>query len=202
MPYIKETFDVRTIAQAKNVVLSDDANNPNKFEIETSFLVQKIKDFGVITSESKVLDFGCGMGRVSKGLVEEFKCNVIGVDISESMLKFAMLYVSNPSKFKPTLTLNENESIDCALSIFCLQHTENPKKEVEVIYNSVKANGFFILLNEKQRFVPEAVDANGYVIWNDDCVDIENLVSSKFSEVKRIQYLSGKIDIILYQKVV
>ena len=66
MPYIKQVFDVTTFDQAKNVVLTYSDKDPEKFERETNFLVDAIQKNIDLDESKTVLDFGCGMGRVSK----------------------------------------------------------------------------------------------------------------------------------------
>lgn len=200
MQYIKEAFDVVTLEQAKNVVLTDDPSNPDKFDKETKFLIDAIDNQNIITSESNILDFGCGMGRVSRELIKKFNCNVIGVDISTSMLNFAKSYVNNSVKFTPLIRHTTTNSIDICISTFVLQHTENPKKEISNIFNVVKPNGYFILLNEQHRFVPGSVDHNNYIIWKDDKFDIFGEVENKFKKIKSIPYMDTGIDIIFYKK--
>lgn len=198
--YVKEVFDVGTIDHAKHVVLTSDPNNPNKFEQETQFLIDVIRKQDIIKKDDIVLDFGCGMGRVSKQLIATFDCTVVGVDISESMLKFAMLYVAKPQRFRFGTHYSIPESVDVALSTFVLQHTENPIKEIDNIYNVIKPGGWFVLLNENKRFVPADVDRNNYVVWNDDGVNIHTEVAKRFTEKHRVKYLQTETDIIFYQK--
>jgi ubiquinone/menaquinone biosynthesis C-methylase UbiE len=200
MRYIKEVFDVVTLEQAKNVVLTDDPTNPNKFDQETKFLIDIINGQNIITPESNVLDFGCGMGRVSRELVKNFSCNVIGVDISTSMLNFAKSYVNNPAKFTPLIRYTTPNSVDICISTFVLQHTENPKREISNIFNVIKTNGYFILVNELHRFIPDSVDNNNYIIWKDDNFNIFEEVESKFKKTRSIPYMDTGIDIIVYQK--
>ena len=35
-----------------------------------------------LTSDSWVLDYGCGVGRLAKVMIEHYGCRVVGVDIS------------------------------------------------------------------------------------------------------------------------
>ena len=200
MKYIKEAFDVVTLEQAKNVVLTDDPSNPNKFDQETKFLIDIINDQNIITPESNVLDFGCGMGRVSRELVKTFNCNVTGVDISTSMLNFAKSYVNNSAKFTPLIRHTIPNSIDVCISTFVLQHTENPKREIANIFNVVKTDGYFILLNEQYRFIPGDIDSNNYIVWKDDKFNIFEEIESKFKKIKSIPYMDTGIDIIVYKK--
>ena len=200
MPYIKEAFDVFTLEQAKNVVLTDSPSNPNKFEQETKFLIDTVDAENIISKESIVLDYGCGMGRVSRELIRKFSCHVIGVDISTTMLNFAKSYVDNIEKFTPLISHTYPNSVDVCLCTFVLQHTENPKKEISNIFNVIKPNGYFILVNEHNRLVPTGVDSNNYVIWQDDKFNIFEEVESKFKKIKNIRYLNTNVDIIVYKK--
>jgi SAM-dependent methyltransferase len=200
MPYIKEVFDVTTFDQAKHVVLTSDPNDPNKFEKETTFLTDVIAKQNIISSESIVLDFGCGMGRVAKELINKFNCKVIGLDISPSMLTFARLYTANIKKFEATHKYDVSDSVDVAISILALQHSEDPAKEIDNIVNVLKSNGIFVLLNEPTRYVPSDIDAKQYIIWKDDGFDIFSYIETKLEKINSVPYISGKHDIIFYRK--
>jgi SAM-dependent methyltransferase len=200
MKFIKEAFEPITFEQAKNTVLVPDSNNPDKFIAETKFLIDAIEKENIIHENTHVLDFGCGMGRVSKELINRFSCNVTGIDISERMKVFASLYVSNPKKFKTSSSINESV-FDVALSIFALQHTQSPDQEVKKIANSLVDNGIFILLNEPSRMVPVDVDIDGYVVWNDDKFDVFSEVEKYFTKLKSIVYEPNKgLTINFYKK--
>ena len=200
MTYIKETFDPVNIDHAKHIVLTSDPNNPDKFEQETKVLVDILEKENIISESSSVLDFGCGMGRVSKELISRFNCNVTGVDISERMKIFAMLYVSEPKKFKTVETIEPN-TFDVCVAAFVLQHTENPKQEIERIANGLNPNGVFVLLNENKRLVPADVDSNRYVIWNDDNFDVFEETEKYLTKVKSIPYPPNtELNINFYKK--
>jgi ubiquinone/menaquinone biosynthesis C-methylase UbiE len=202
MPYIKECFDVVTFEQAKHVVLSNEPDKPDKFEKETGYLVDTIskQEFIKIDDNSVVLDFGCGMGRVSKEIIKQFNCKVIGLDISPSMLMFAKLYISNVTKFETTQSYSMPNSIDMAMSILALQHSEDPKKEIDNIFSVLKPGGMFVLLNETNRLVPDDIDSHNYIVWKDDGFNVFEYVESKLSKIHSTPYLDSKKEIIFYRK--
>ena len=200
MPYIKEVFDVETFEHAKHVVLTSDPDNPNKFENETNFLTDTIAKQNIISSESIVLDFGCGMGRVSKKLIEKFDCNIVGVDISNSMLTFANIYVSKPRKFKPMNSYNMPNTIDVCVSTFVLQHVQDPKTEIDIIYNNLKVGGYLVLVNENKRYVPSDVDSNRYIVWQDDGFDVFGEIDSRLKRVDSVQYMKTSTNVEFYVK--
>jgi len=201
MSYLSRAFDVTTFDQAKNVVLTTDPNDPAKFAKETDFLIDAIAKQNIITSGSSVLDFGCGMGRVSKQLIERFDCTVYGTDISDSMLTFAKLYIANIKKFHAQHIYDIASSIDVCLCILTLQHVENPQAEIDSIYKVIKPNGYLILLNETKRWIPSGLDHNRYVVWEDDGYDVIGSISSRFKKIDSVQYTNSKLEIGFYRKI-
>jgi SAM-dependent methyltransferase len=200
MPYIKQCFDVTSFDQAKHVVLSNDPNNPNKFEQETKFLVDAISNFMLLNDSMVVLDFGCGMGRVSKELINRFNCKVIGLDISPSMLMFAKLYTANPNKFYATHNYDLPCSVDFALSILALQHAENAQREIDNIVNVLKPYGVFVLLNEPERWIPMNIDNKGFIVWEDDKFNVHQYCESKLTKIGSVPYIDNKKEIVFYRK--
>lgn len=198
MPYIKDIFEPFTLEYAKHVVLTSDPNDPNKFERETEFLVDILKRNELINPTDKVLDFGCGMGRISRELVHQIGCDVIGVDLSKRMRMFATFYVGS-GKFSAVPEYSEKSSIDICLAILVLQHVEFPEKEIDNLYNILKPGGKLILVNEPNRYVPSAI-SDGYVVWNDDGFDIFGYIEKLFKKIKSFPDSKNQESVRVYQK--
>lgn len=201
MAYIKETFDASSMDHAKHIVLTSDPNDPTKFEDETVYLMKLIDDLKLVDNKF-VVDFGCGMGRVSKELLAR-GARVIGVDISPSMLALAKEYVGNHKEFTAVSKFTFNDVVDVYICIFSLQHTENPIKEIENIARSLKKGGHIILVNENIRFVPSGIDKNRFVIWNDDGINIREELGKRFKEVSSIPYRpreNSTLDFVVFRK--
>ena len=61
MNYIRETFNPIHLKHAKDIVLSPDGKDPDKFEADTQFFINFILQQHILTANSLVLDFVCGM---------------------------------------------------------------------------------------------------------------------------------------------
>jgi len=197
--YVKEVFEPRDLEYAKHVVLTSDPNNPNKFKYETDFLIKRIRERNLISAESTVVDFGCGMGRVSRALIESFGCRVVGVDFSEVMLAHARKYVGKTELFETHTAYNQSESVDVVVCAFVLQHVENPAQEIQNIYGMLRPGGTLVLVNENQRLVPASVDRGG-VVWFNDGFDVFGELEKHFEQIHSTRYMNTDHKIIYYKK--
>ena len=77
MPYIKEVFQPTNLQHAKDICLSPDSNDPDKFQKETDFFVEWLIAQGFVSSDLKIADFGCGVGRISRELIIKTNCNFL-----------------------------------------------------------------------------------------------------------------------------
>jgi ubiquinone/menaquinone biosynthesis C-methylase UbiE len=105
-------------------------------EKEMENVLRKISNLGSEINRGIALDFGCGVGRISRALANEFR-KVIAVDISSSMLKEAQRvnhdiinieFIHNTAE---DLIIIPENSIDFLYSNIVLQHM--PKNR-QIIY--------------------------------------------------------------------
>lgn len=202
MTYLNQAFEVHSLEQAKSVVLSPDSAQPNKFEIETNFLIDAVEQLTNIDSHSRVLDYGCGMGRISRELIKRYQCCVIGLDISSTMLYHARQYLQDCDrhKFTPTQHYTEPNSVDLVLAVLCLQHVQYPQQEIANIVRVLRPHGQLILVNSRNRFVPLGVDRDNFVVWYDDGFDVHSEIELHLQKVKSIPYIDHNYDVVVYEK--
>jgi 2-polyprenyl-3-methyl-5-hydroxy-6-metoxy-1,4-benzoquinol methylase len=191
MTYLYDAFKPADFESAKNICITPDSNNRYKFDEETNFLIKFLNDRGLLFTQPRVLDFGCGMGRISRELAN-VGCNVVGIDSSILMLEVAQGYV-NSKKFTPvintpTFPFQIKPEFDLVISSFVLQHVEDPIKEIEFICSSMKDDATLVLVNEPYRLVPVGMDKDRYVEWNDDKVDIDAEINLRMNLVDRFNY--------------
>lgn len=129
-----------------------------ELEIESVFEYLKLKKIDV--KSSKALDFGCGVGRLTQALANEFD-QVIGVDIAPSMIDKAKyynkvgercIYLVNDTD---NLELFEDNTFDFVYSNIVLQHMEPrySKKYLQEFIRVLKRGGvaIFQIPSEKKQ---------------------------------------------------
>jgi 2-polyprenyl-3-methyl-5-hydroxy-6-metoxy-1,4-benzoquinol methylase len=99
--------------------------------------------------KGRALDFGCGIGRVTKALTRHFK-HVDGVDISGEMISMAQVYTclgfGSPRYYRnprPDLSLFKADTFDFVYSMIVLQHMpkEMQKGYVTEFFRVLKPGG-------------------------------------------------------------
>ena len=181
--YNPNVFNVQNERQAKNIILTPEGQSTDeRWEKETPFLVSDINQLMNLEKDSLIVDFGCGIGRVSRELIKLHGCRVIGVDISLSMQVLGLQYVhdSRFSVLTPDLIRQMVKSglrVDACFSIWVLQHCPNVEQEIELIKSLLKPGGCFYILNNNMPAIP--TDKG----WINNKVDIKPMLEEHFSEV-------------------
>jgi cyclopropane fatty-acyl-phospholipid synthase-like methyltransferase len=136
--------------------------------------------------DTVVLDYGCGIGRVAKAMIEAFGCTVIGVDISRNMRRLAEDYVDSerfaavaPQQFDTMVRAGLR--VQAAIAIWVLQHCLTPTEDIDRIRRGVLANGRVFVLNMPKRAVPAKVADSDQFVWVPDEVDVAALLRSAFT---------------------
>jgi SAM-dependent methyltransferase len=108
-------------------------------EQEIAELLDSVEQVGGIEQRGRALDFGCGVGRLTRALAGRFD-EAVGVDISEEMVRLArQLNDDVPgSSFvvnvKPDLSVFATSSFDLVYTTLVLQHL--PRRELQRAYLS------------------------------------------------------------------
>lgn len=179
-----EVFEVESLDQAKGIIVTPEigTTTEERWTKETGFLLDDIPKFLDITEESWVLDYGCGIGRISKGLIEKFGCRVVGVDASKAMRLMAPEYVLSerflvwsPETFDAMVA--KGFRADFAICLWVIQHVLRPDDDIARIKNGLAENGLLYALNQDVRCVP--TDKG----WANDGYDVRAGLCQAFEEV-------------------
>ena len=129
--YYKDMFKVQDLEQAKNIILTEEQQGGDyrqRWERETEYMKTLFAGGLGDLNGKTVLDFGCGIGRLSKALLEQYDCRVLGVDISPDMRRMAAEYVNSDRfsviSYEMFCALAERGGLkaDCAIAVYVLQH--------------------------------------------------------------------------------
>lgn len=182
--YQPQVFDVANIEQAKSIILTNEgtANPEERWAQETPVTTEKIVSHLHPDTTTLVLDFGCGIGRLSKALIDRVGCTAIGIDISSNMRILAPTYVASPrfSVLSPNVwarTVDSGLKADIVVAAWVLQHVPRPADDIDRIYATLRPGGHLFVVNETYRCVP--TDKG----WIDDGVDLLALLRAKFKEI-------------------
>ena len=115
-------------------------------------------------AKGKILDVGCGTGRLSVRL-DKMGAQITALDISPKILN--ILKIKNP-KIKTVIADAEklpfaDNSFDIVVSAFLIVHLQNPKIFFAEAYRVLKPEGKFILTNINQKKSPELKTKKGLI---------------------------------------
>ena len=126
----------------------------------------------ISTSNMKILEIGCGIGRLTNGLLSFFG-HYIGIDVSEEMINIAKNRLGNLSNVEFyvnngfDLNMVDDSTIDLVLEAYVFQHI--PQKRIvnnycKEAFRVLKTGGFFMALFWKDKLDREyeGVDSGQY----------------------------------------
>ena len=181
-----DIFEVRTLDHAKKLTLTTEQGmeSEERWTLETPYLVEDIGKSLPIQSESRVLDYGCGPGRMSKGLIDKHGCHAIGIDTSQSMRLLAPEYILSErfTVWSPEMLdkmIAKGFRADFCICLWVIQHAFDPMDIISRIDRVLKPDGMLYALNQKHRCVPTNKG------WVDDGFDVPAALARVFSEQSR-----------------
>lgn len=121
----------------------------SKKDFEDPLYLDRLSTF--ITAESKILEYGCGYGRLMQILNEHGYKNLVGFDFAQNMIKRGKdLYPSLDLSLlnEPNKIPCQNDSIDAVIMstvLCCMIDLNEQKKLIEEIYRVLKSDGILYL---------------------------------------------------------
>jgi SAM-dependent methyltransferase len=135
---IREFWDAHARSDPLWAILADAAKKGRKWNLrdffesgrrEISVLLFRLKSLGISITRGQALDFGCGVGRLTRALAPYFE-RVVGVDVSPAMIELAeklnifadkVRYAANPEDHLRVFGTGE---FDFIYSSIVLQHIQ------------------------------------------------------------------------------
>lgn len=180
-----DVFEVPDETAAKAIILTPEfgLNTETRWQRETPYLTDLIAEQIAPKAGGLYLDYGGGIGRLSKAMIERFDCRVLCVDLSQKMRALAPDYVQSPSfsAISPHIlyTMAQNGfRADGAISVWVLQHSPRPEQDGDLLKAALKPGGRLFLVNQHRRAVPTKEHR-----WTDDGQDIRKMLQARLEEV-------------------
>jgi ubiquinone/menaquinone biosynthesis C-methylase UbiE len=170
--YNPKFFEADSIDHAKKIILFDDTI-PDQWETETKWTMNFFREKNLFNEKSIVLDWGCGIGRLAKPIIEEFNCKVVGVDFQSSMLKYATEYV-NHSNF--TAINNEefyklpDDYFTVGIAVWAFQHCTNIEPIIKNAQRTLKNNSKLCIFDANIKAIPVEIIDDEYYATKDDII--------------------------------
>ncbi|HOD16597.1 MAG TPA: cyclopropane fatty acyl phospholipid synthase [Spirochaetota bacterium] len=102
----------------------------------------------MLSPDDSILDIGCGWGGFARFAAERYGCAVTGVTISDEQIRYASDFCKNlPVSIVKSDYRDLKGSFDKVLVCGMIEHVgyKNYRKLMEVVYNSLKDRGLFLL---------------------------------------------------------
>jgi len=192
--YYPKIFDVENEQRARELILTNEGENGDtnlRWDRETPYFFHLIHEAVGLRPDMVVLDYGCGIGRMAKALIDGTGCRVIGVDISSSMRRLAIDYVKSDkfmvvSPDELDILTSAGFRVHAAIAIWVLQHCLSPKQDIMRIRNTLNDKGSFFVVNMPKRAIPviqESGGMPGQFAWASDKINVADLLRSRFHVV-------------------
>ena len=189
--YHPGVFDVADEAQARRIILTSEgpgADTDTRWSVETPYLADLIDELCRLHAGSVVLDYGCGIGRLAKAVIERHGCTVIGVDASTRMLGLARTHVRSDNLIavcphQLDAMVRAGLRVDAFLCVWVLQHCFRPADDIARIRRSLTDDGRGFVLNMRRRAIPALVEEASLkrsFRWAQDAVDVRALLDTGF----------------------
>ena len=166
-------------ALACAITTEADVTTARRMAVETPYFVDLIDQHIKLGPGSRVLDYGCGPGRISKEILIRHDVRVYGADISPRMLAFAMAHTNNPRflAMSPVM-LDEVMAFDAIIATWVLQHIPDVERTLGVLISKLKPNGRLFVVNANRHIIP----VSGGWHQNED-VDVLEIIRSHMKQV-------------------
>ena len=171
---------IETLDDAVRIIVTPEAGltSAQRWQAETPCLLELIERW--LRPKAMVVDYGCGIGRLAKPLIEKHHCTVIGVDISPNMRALAASYVESHdfAAIHPAMLAYFGSDFEFAMAIWTLQHVLDVRQEVTEIVHCLRDGARLFVVNNVGRVVPTTGG------WVDDGVDVRAILKDHFTEIE------------------
>jgi len=192
--YNPDVFELTDLESAKSIILTDEAqvSTQERWVTETPYLLAQLQQWCQIEGAAQVLDFGCGIGRMSKALIDATSACIWGIDVSQAMRAHAVSHVNNArfAALSPQMldaATQAGQRWNLALSVWVLQHCPDLNADIERLFAALKPGGVLFVVDMQHRAIPTVADG-----WVDDGLRVEPALRKRFNCLQMIPFTAPK----------
>ncbi len=193
--YYPEIFNLQNEQDARAIILTNEgpgADTETRWAQETPYIVNLLNAHLMPGPGDLILDYGCGIGRLAKALIQHCGCHVIGVDISPEMRRLSLDYVGSErfTAVSPEILdsiIASGLRVSGAFCIWVLQHCFAPDRDIAKIKAALHGDGKFFVVNMPQRAIPvrrettrDDTESNKFG-WSSDNINVRDLLTGAFT---------------------
>jgi SAM-dependent methyltransferase len=167
----KDEFSIKMNDQLYDSFYANIYDNLVFNKIKTEFEVGQIISATTPTSESRILDIGCGTGHTEHGFAERGYSNIVGIDKSKEMIekakanypnyKFEIADIMNMEGFP----YNDGTFTHILCLYFTVYYMPNKEQFFKNCYNLLQPGGYLVVhLVDRNRFDPILPPGNPFYI--------------------------------------
>jgi len=182
--YNPDFFIPNDIDDAKKIILTNESiGTETRWEKETEWTINFLDNFCEIDQSSVFLDWGCGIGRLSKAIIERYNCNVLGVDLQPKMLEYAQEYVNNDKfatiAYQAAFSSLPMDFFTHSLAVWVFQHSPYIQYEIPLVYRALKNKGCLFVLENISKAIPN--HPGGAQPFYDDGIGTKSILEQLFA---------------------
>jgi len=179
--YFPAIFDQLDLQNARAVILTPEVGltTDDRWERETAFL----RPFLSRLPPGLVIDYGCGIGRLSRLLIDDGH-PVVGIDISPTMLGHAgeQIGLDRLAVAHPSFLNGQSFQAQSAIAVWSLQHCVDVLDCIDAIAGCLAKDAPFLVINRDKRYLPARHHITGRIGFvEDDAIDVHSAIRSLFS---------------------
>lgn len=150
--------------------------------------LSKIVELGMIAPGARVLDIGCGTGRLTIPLRQMTQAEIYGLDLSSEMLEQAkskkgadaIYWVLGDAQALPF----PEEFFDCTFMCLVLHHIEDKRQAIEEMYRVLKPGGRSLIWTVSHQQIKD-------FLLNEFFPSLQELDLKRFPSISTIKALMG-----------
>lgn len=159
MSYNPDFFKPESFEHAQSLILTPEGGTTaGRWEKETQWALNMLTTFSPVDENSRVLDWGCGVGRLSRALIQAHGCSVVGVDLQPEMLELANDYVNHKNFLSVALSdapsLLKSGTFTHVMCVWVLQHSPYIEQEIPLLWHLLQPGGTIFVVENITKAIP------------------------------------------------